>query len=436
MRLTREERDMLAGAEGPAVQKAIEMVVALAKVYEAEDLVPVASAQIAGVSYKNLGEAGLQFLQDWAAQGARVRIPAFMNPAGMDLERWRSMGISPQFAHQQQRVVEALTSMGVALTCTCTPYLVGGVPKAGQHLAWSESSAVSYANSVLGARSNREGGPSALAAAITGRTAAYGLHLPENRIPTHIVEVRCPVHTEADYGALGYLVGKQVGDGVPYFRFQCLDEPHAPSQEALMALGAAMGASGAVALYHIEGVTPEVQSLLQVEAQSLPQVEAGSPPQVETQNSASTKTMPLIIIHDLTDGYAALNSPLEEIDFVSLGCPHSTLADIERVAALLDGKRVRADLWITTSRHVRSIAEQCGLVARIEASGAKVFADTCLVVAPMEEMGFSAMATNSAKAAFYSPSHSGLKRRFGSMGQCVEAALTGRWTGAGADCER
>jgi len=409
MRLTREEQGMLAGAEGPAVQKAMQMVAALADVYEAEGLVRVSSAQIAGVSYKNLGDAGLQFLQDWAAQGARVRVPALMNPAGMDLERWREMGISPQFARQQQHVVEALTSMGVSLTCTCTPYLVGTVPRAGQHLAWSESSAVSYANSVLGARSNREGGPSALAAAITGRTAAYGLHLSENRAATHVVEVQCPVRSEADYGALGYWVGQQVGDGVPYFRFQ--NQSLKPSQEHLMALGAAMAASGAVALYHIEGVTPEATSL----------------PATERLQAVRAKTTPTINVHDLAEGHLALNSPLDEIDFVSLGCPHSTLADVERVAAMLDGKRVRAALWVTTSRHVRSLAEQRGWVATIEASGAKVFADTCLVVAPMEEMGFTAMATNSAKAAFYSPSHSGLKRRFGTMEQCVEAALTGRW---------
>jgi len=419
MRLTREEQGMLAGAEGPAVQKAMQMIAALAEVYEAEGLVRVSSAQIAGVSYKNLGDAGLQFLQDWAAQGARVRVPAFMNPAGMDLERWREMGISAQFARQQQRVVDALTLMGVSLTCTCTPYLVGTVPKVGQHLAWSESSAVSYANSVLGARSNREGGPSALAAAITGRTAAYGLHLSENRTATHVVEVQCPVRSEADYGALGYWVGQQVGDGVPFFRFQ--NQPLKPSQEHLMALGAAMAASGAVALYHIEGVTPQAEIPPQVEARSLPRAEA------ETLQAVRAETMPTINVHDLAEGHLALNSPLDEIDFVSLGCPHSTLADVERVAAMLDGKRVQAALWVTTSRHVRSLAEQRGWVATIEASGAKVFADTCLVVAPMEEMGFTAMATNSAKAAFYSPSHSGLKRRFGTMEQCVEAALTGRW---------
>jgi predicted aconitase len=399
---------MLQGQAGPAVQKAMQIVVVLAEVYEAEALVPVASAQIAGVSYKNLGDAGLEFLEEWAAQGARVRVPAFMNPAGMDLQRWREMGIAPDFARQQERVISALTAMGVAATCTCTPYLVGFAPHAGEHLAWSESSAVSYANSILAARSNREGGPSALAAAIAGRTAGYGLHVTTNRRATHRLQVRCMLQDEADWGALGYLVGRQVGDGVPYF--QLLPETRLVArQESWMALGAAMGASGAVALYHVEGVTPEAGGAL----------------------AGRGDALPIIVIENLAEGYAALDSPLEQIDFVSLGCPHSTLSDVEHVAQLLDGKRVKATFWITTSRGVRQAAERAGLVARIERAGARVFADTCLVVAPVEEMGFKAMATNSAKAAFYAPMHSALQRRFGSVEQCIAAALTGRWTGRG-----
>lgn len=183
-----------------------------------------------------------------------------------------------------------------------------------------------------------------------------------------------------------------------------------------MALGAAMGASGAVALYHVEGLTPEAATAL---------AERGD-------------TLPTIVIEDLAEGYAALDSPLDGIDFVSLGCPHSTLADIERVAQLLEGKQVKTILWITTSRGVRQAAERAGLVARIEGAGARVFADTCLVVAPVEEMGFKVMATNSAKAAFYAPMHSGLQRRFGTLEQCIAAALTGHWVSSvrcsGASC--
>ncbi len=408
LRLTPDEQAMLAGEAGPGVQKAIEIVAALGQIYGAADLVPVAGAQVSGVSYKNLGDAGLEFLQEWAALGARARVPATLNPAGMDRLAWRELGFSEAFARQQGAVIAAYEALGITPTCTCTPYLVGHLPQLGQHLAWAESSAVSYANSMLGARTNREGGPSALAAAIAGRTARYGLHLDENRRPTAAVEVRCPVTSEADLGALGYLVGRQVKNGVPYFRFD--KDPGPMGQgwrlgiEHLKALGAAMAASGAVALYHVEGATPEA---------------AAFKPGREVQRLA---------IDDLAPGYAALNGPADRIDLVSLGCPHASPAEIEAIAGFLEGRRVTAALWITTARAIRRAAEKAGLVARIEAAGGRVVADTCLVVAPVAELGFRSMATNSAKMALYAPSHSGLAVRFGTMEQCLKAAVTGRWS--------
>ena len=184
LRLSPEERAMLAGDQGAGVRKAMEIIVALGRIYGAERLGPVHSVQVAGVSYHNLGEAGLDFLREWADQGARARVVTTLNPAGMDLRAWRELGFSESFASRQLAVIEAYRRLGARVTCTCTPYLVGNLPQLGDHVAWAESSAVSYANSVLGARTNREGGPSALAAAITGRTALYGLHLDENRRPT------------------------------------------------------------------------------------------------------------------------------------------------------------------------------------------------------------------------------------------------------------
>lgn len=396
--LTAEERAMLAGEAGPGVQRAMEIVVALGRIYCAADLVPVASVQVSGVSYKNLGEAGLQFLQEWASEGARTRVPATLNPAGMDLVAWRELGFDEEFARRQVAVVEAYVALGVEPAATCAPYLIGGVPERGQHLAWAESSAVSYANSILGARTNREGGPSALAAAIAGRTARYGLHLDEGRRATAVVDVRCPLRSEADLGALGYLVGRQVGNGVPLLR----GVRHAGL--ALRSLGAAMAASGAVALYHVEGVTPEAKDGVALAAGARE-----------------------LAVDDLAPAYHALNGPAEQIDLVSLGCPHASLAEIEAVAGYLDGRRLAAALWITTSRATRQAAEQAGLVARIEAAGGRVVADTCMVVAPVAGLGFQSMATNSAKMAFYAPSHSGLSVRFGPAEQCLEAALVGRW---------
>lgn len=398
--LSVEEHAMLAGDAGPGVRKAMEIVVALGQIYGATELVPVASSQVSGVSYKNLGEAGLDFLTAWAAQGARTRVPTTLNPAGMDLVAWRDLGFSEEFARRQEAVIAAYSALGVTPTCTCTPYLVGYVPGFGEHVAWAESSAVSYANSVLGARTNREGGPSALAAAIAGRTARYGLHLDENRRATVVVDVRCPVRSESDLGALAYTVGQRVKNRVPYLRFR----NWAFGTRALKGFGAAMAASGAVALYHIEGVTPEAK------AENLIAPGANR-----------------LTVDDLAPAYLALNAQADDVDLVSLGCPHASLADLEAVAEHLDGHRVKAALWVTTARATREAAEAAGLVARIEAAGGMVVADTCMVVAPVFELGFRTMATNSAKMAFYAPAHSGLTVRFGSVDQCVAAAIEGRW---------
>jgi len=174
---------MLDGEEGPAAAKSMELLVALGEVLGAERLVPVESVHISGVSYKNLGDAGLDFLEDQADLGARARVRATLNPAGMDLDRWRGMGVPEAFADGQLRVVHAFERMGVESTCTCTPYLVGHVPRPGSQIAWAESSAVAYSNSVLGARTNRESGPTTLASAVTGRAALYGCRLEENRLP-------------------------------------------------------------------------------------------------------------------------------------------------------------------------------------------------------------------------------------------------------------
>lgn len=407
LKLSAEERAMLDGGFGAGVRKAMEIIVALGRIYGAEQLVPVSSVQVAGVSYRNLGEAGLEFLRDWAEQGARARVTATLNPAGVDLRAWRELGFSETFARRQAAVVEAYQRLGVRPTCTCTPYLVGNVPRVGEHVAWAESSAVSYANSVLGARTNREGGPSALAAAITGRTAAYGLHLDENRRARLRVSVRSPVCTLSHFGALGHLVGKMARNRVPYF-----EGLEGCSDTDLKVLGAAMAASGAVALYHVAGVTPEADQ---------PGILA---PDHDT-----------LVVEDLAPAYAALNagsrepalSPVEAIDLVWFGCPHAGLVEIEQVVRLLDGRRVRTALWITTARQVLEQAEAAGLVVAVEACGGRVVADMCVVVAPMQELGFRTVATPSAKGATYIPSHAGLLVRYGTVEQCVEAAVTGVW---------
>jgi hypothetical protein len=406
--LTRKEQAMLDGEQGPAVRQAMEIIVALATIYDADRLIPVEHVQVAGVSYKNLGDAGLAFLEKWAGAGARVRVPTTMNPAGMDMAQWETLGVPADFAAKQRRVVDAYQAMGIEPTLSCTPYLIGHRPRYGEHLAWSESSAVSYANSVLGARTNREGGPSALAAAITGRTPNSGYHLDAARQATTLVEVQAPLRDVVDFGALGYLVGKQVRQGVPYFWLATsFDWPltaGGAGESRLKTLGAAMAASGAVALYHVEGVTPEA----------------------ERQDMLSPRPERLVI-DSLEEAYAALDQPLDALDLVTIGCPHASADEIGAIADLLAGQSLAIPLWVTTARGTREAAIRAGHVAAIEDAGGRVVADTCMVVAPVERLGVEAVATNSAKAAFYMPSHSGTSIRYGSLAKCLQAALTGRW---------
>src|SRR3990167_6457864 len=180
MKLTIQEKEMLEGRHGKAVKKSMEILVALCEIYGAERLIDVMSVQVAGVSFHNLGDAGLEFLEEMGKDG-KVKVLTTLNPAGMDLEDWEKLGIEDSFAEKQNRVINAFGKMGVTLTCTCTPYLVGNIPVYGEHIAWSESSAVCFANSVIGARTNREGGPSSLASALTGKTTEYGMHIEKNR---------------------------------------------------------------------------------------------------------------------------------------------------------------------------------------------------------------------------------------------------------------
>ncbi len=369
------------------MRRMMEILVALGDIYGAERLVPVRSVQIAGVSYKNIGKAGLEWISDLQGQ---VVVPSILNPAGMDLRRWKEMGVSEEFAQKQQQTIEAYRRLGVTIDCTCTPYQIyDSLAGQGDHLAWSESSAVSYANSVIGARTNREGGPSALAAALVGKTALYGYHQDENRMPTHLVEVEADLHG-SDYGALGFLVGRTVKDGVPFFRLK----GQRPVPDELKALGAAMAASGSVALYYVENATPEPPAAWQP---------------VETISLCRT---------EIDEVYAKY--PAAGADAVALGCPHCSAEELETIAGLLQGQKVQKELWICTARKIAEAHPQ--LVATIEESGARVFCDTCMVVSPATER-FSRMMTSSGKALAYLPGLAGVQAGLGSLEECIDVAL-------------
>lgn len=381
MHLTRQEEKMCQGEYGEAIRKSMEIIVALGDIYQAGGLVNITSAQVSGVSYKTIGDAGLEYLEEIASCRAKTRVPSTLNPAGIDLENWEKLGFSAEFSQHQQRIVEAYGKMDVMTTCTCTPYLIGNVPLKGSHIAWSESSAVAYANSILGARTNREGGPSALAAAICGKTADYGYHLSQNRLTDLIVEVKCDLKG-IDYDSLGYLIGKNVKEGRPYFKLK-----NRPIIDNLKGLGAALASSGAVALYHIEGITPEYQDAAPEEAEDkiiIDQVELDS---VKKELSTTTDTP----------------------DLICLGCPHASLEEIRYVAEILENKTLKNDLWLCTSINMKHAAARMGYAQIIEEAGGKLVFDTCMVVAPIEELDYKVIGVNSAKAANYVPNLCGLE---------------------------
>jgi predicted aconitase len=383
MHLSREEEQAYQGERGETLKRAMEILVALGDIYGADRLIPVSSVQVAGVSFKTIGEAGLEWISDLRG---RVLVPSVLNPAGMDLSRWREMGIDEKFAKKQIEIVDAYSRLGISPDCTCTPYQIRPeAARRGDHLAWSESSAVSFANSVIGAKTNREGGPSALAAALVGKTPRYGYHLEENRIPTIKIAVEADLEA-SDYGILGYIVGREVGEGVPRFSFR-----KRPQIDELKALGAAMAASGSVALYYFDEDAPPA-------------------PKGSEEITVTAKDLQRV---------REENAPDDEVDIVAVGCPHCSLEELEELARLLEGKKVERELWICTAR---GVAERCPkLVWKIEGSGAKVFCDTCMVVSPASDR-HRKMMVNSGKALAYVPGLCKIKAAYGSTEECVKAA--------------
>jgi hypothetical protein len=398
LQLTDYEKTLLDGAAGPTAARAMELLSALARIHGAREMVEIDSVQVSGVSYHNLGDAGLAFVEDWASNGKVQVALATLNPAGMDLRRWKTQHIPAEFAQKQLRLIAAYTRMGIVPSCTCTPYLSANLPRFGQHIAWAESSAVTFANAVLGARTNREGGPAALAAALVGRTPRWGLHESAARAATVEVHVSCPLQTATDWGVLGAWIGTHQSGALPLIT-RAHETPVDISR--LKALAAALPTFGAQPMFHLAGVTPEA------ERHPLP----------ETRVTFGARE------HHQT--LAQLNDPVEEIDLVCLGCPHATLEELVEVAEMLSGRTTKRPLWLCTSRAVAALATQSGLSARLEQSGARIYCDTCFVVAPLKGI-FRSVATDSAKGCYYARGHNRMQVRTTTRRGCIEGALSGR----------
>jgi len=382
---------MLSGARGNAVKKSMEILVALGEIFGAKKLIDVASVQVAGVSYHNLGDAGLEFLEELAKDG-KVRVLTTLNPAGMDMENWQNLGISPEFAEKQKKVIEAFEKLGIVTTCTCTPYFIGNLPHYQEHIAWSESSAVAFANSVLGAYTNREGGPSALAAALTGKTPEYGMHLEKNRQAQVVVQVNAKLDGTMDFGALGHAIGKKIGN-----KIALITGIEKASIEELKTFSASIATYGGTALYYIEGITPG--------------------------KTKKPKEKIEITEKEIEEAKKAMNdSEGTEIDLVAVGCPHCSIKELQKMAQLLKGKQVKKETWICVARPVKSIADKMGYSAVIEKAGAKFACDTCMAVAPLKGR-FKALATDSAKGCFYGRGSNAFKTKFCTLEECIEEAV-------------
>jgi predicted aconitase len=407
--LDEDVRDKLAGGQGPAPQIAARILTHMAPLYGAQSLLLVSRAHLDGAILT--GAAGLAFAEHLADLGATVAIPTTLNVMSMDRQRWVDWGQNPDYANRALRLGNAYVHMGAKPTFTCAPYQTTDAPRFGEQIAWSESNAVAFANSVIGARTNRYGDYLDICCAITGRAPAAGLHMDEPRLATAMVtlqDIPDKLFARDDfYPVLGYLLGSLVSDEVMVVEgLHC-----APSEDQLKALLAAAASSGAVAMLHIVGVTPEAPTL------------------ADALGGRAPKQSLRIGMHALRRARAHLTTTTRDsVDVVAFGSPHCSLAECRELATLMQGRRATSsvDVFVTTSRAVRDLLSRSGELATLERFGARVTADTCIVVAPLVNPQARVLMTNSAKYAHYGPGLLGVDTIFASTADCVESAVLGR----------
>ena len=380
MYLTKEEERIIGGEYGEGYKKMLEVLVKIGEIYNADSLIPIKSAQISGVSYNTIGEHGLHFLK--SLKGVKVKVPSTLNPLAFDEKHIEDLKVSGELFKKQMEIIKSYLDMGIRATMTCTPYYYNNIPKFGEHIAWAESSAVIYANSIIGARTNREGSISALASAIIGKTPNYGLHLERNRKASTIVDVNFEMSGE-DYPLLGLYIGENVG-GIPYLRIRGNDDD-------FKLLGAAMAASGSIAMFHIENYTPEFK------------------------NAIDENIERIVIERRDLEKYRGVE---ENIDLVAIGCPHASKNELRKIAEFIKGKEKRrnVELWIFTAKSTKEKSEE--YVKIIEKFGGKVMIDTCVVVSNTGKI-YKKIGTTSGKAAFYLR-----KKKFGGANVVVRDLYT------------
>jgi len=404
---------MLNGARGRARQWALRHQIEVGEFFDARDLVPVSQAHVMADT-ESLGEEGVRWLESLGALSSeerRVRVPTITDPRGVDFSAYKRLGQTEGMAAIEARAIHAFEAMGVLMTNTCINYQTVLPPVRGQHLAMGDTGVVIYSNSVMGARSNFEGGPSALAAGLTGRTPRYGYHLDCHRVGSCHFGVLCQPRDIADWGALGGIVGRSVNS---YWQVPVITGiDRAPNSDQLKHFGAAMASFGSVALFHMPGVTPEAPSLeAAFDGRSIPR--------------ATT-----IAEEDLQLFYQTYAARGDKVDVVVFGAPQLSLLEIDTLASYLEGRRVHSAtaLVITTSPEIKFAADRMGLTRRIEAAGGIIAGGICFYQSYAREMadvnGWRRLVTNSAKLVNIIAGY-GYQPTLARTEVCVECAVLGR----------
>jgi predicted aconitase len=409
MQLTDEERAMLAGPAGPARQWAIDHQIRVGRYLGAADFVPVSQAHIMADT-ESLGLAGVEWLERLAAlpeDQCRVCIPTITDPRGTDFAAAARLKQQDWMLALERRAIAAFQAMGILMTDTCINYQTIMPAVRGEHMAYGDTGVVIYSNSVLGARSNFEGGPSALAAGLTGRTPRYGYHLEARRRATLLVRVACTPGELHDWGALGGVVGRLAGD---YWQVPALvGIDRVPTSDELKHFGAALASYGSVALFHMEGITPEAQRIADVADPAM-------------------KPRATIGEAELLAFRQVYNGRVDQVDVVVFSAPQLSLLEMRSLADMLDGRHASVPLLAVTSPQVKPDADRLGITARIEAAGGLVLSGMCFYQSYAREMadanGWRTLATNSAKLANILGGY-GYRPALLSMAACVETACRG-----------
>lgn len=413
LRLSAADRRMLDGSEGSAVQHAMRVVTRMAGIQNAEELTDISRVHIGGSIYT--GDGSLGVIERLAREGGKVRVPTTINSISVDRKRWKAQRIDKHFAEQAERLASGFESMGAEPIFSCTPYVFPDTPKFGDDIVWAESNAIVYANSVIGAHTNRNGDFFDICAALTGRAPLTGLHLQGNRYGQMLVRVP-PLDGLDDsfFSVLGYLIGERAGSMIPVI--DGLRER--PSADNLKALCSTVATSGAVAMFHIVGVTPEAGSL-----------DAAFGGREPSATLTVTEDDLWRVWQELSTGEGS------SLDVVAMGSPHFSVSECSKLAGLVGGQHIKSgvDFLITTNRLVYGIAQREGWADAIERFGARFSTDTCLCMLNDSMFADTArtMMTNSGKFAHYGPGNTGRGVYFGSMGDCVRSAVSGRVSLAG-----